>query len=163
MEVFSEPGLADGTAGLPAQMAEAWRHFVPLAREAGVFDTLGLNPDQHALELEVFLVGDTAMQALNRDYRGKDTPTDVLTFTLLADAPDRGHWLSLPVLQLGSIFLSVPWAERHGEPGQRDRFLLERFVHGLLHLLGQHHDTMPDYERVVGLQHAVLALMGEAT
>lgn len=75
--------------------------------------------------------GDRRMRSLNRRYRGKDRPTDVLAF------PAEGEGL------LGDVVISVPYASRQarrrGEPAAReiDRLL----VHGLLHLCGYDHET----------------------
>lgn len=160
VELFADPRLAASDpliSSFPAAMESLWPHYAAIARETGVLDTLGLDPDRHALEIELTLVGDAAMQAINREYRGKNEPTDVLSFTLLADAPDPAPWLALPAVQLGSLFLSPEWAESHAEPGQALPYLLERFVHGMLHLMGEHHDSMPAYERVVDIQKRVLA------
>lgn len=90
-------------------------------------------------EVSVVMVDDTAIQALNRDYRGKDAPTDVLSF-----AQQEGEELvdacEAPVL--GDIVISLEraaeQAESFGHSLQRElTFLL---VHGLLHLAGYDHD-----------------------
>ena len=51
---------------------------------------------EHDSALSLSLVGDEAIRALNREYRGKDEPTDVLSFPLLdaplVDAPDDQLW-----------------------------------------------------------------------
>ncbi len=75
--------------------------------------------------------GDRKIRALNRRYRRKDRPTDVLAFPGAADG------------FLGDIVIAVPYAarqaKRRGEPPSRemDRLLL----HGFLHLLGYDHET----------------------
>lgn len=151
--------------GLEMRLRALWPHFLVIAGEEGVFDKLGVDPARHTLEIELNWVANARMRALNRDYRQKDVPTDVLTFTLLADSPHAAVWLHLPVLQPGSIFVSVPWAEANVplETPHRaravERYLIERVAHGLLHLHGFHHDTMPDYERVVAIQNRILTLL----
>jgi probable rRNA maturation factor len=73
------------------------------------------------------------MRALNRRYRGKDRPTDVLAFPAGSTGADF----------LGDIVISIPYAAREArkrrEPQAReiDRLL----VHGLLHLMGYDHET----------------------
>ena len=155
LDVYQDPALATDCSHLVPKLAPVWERFLAEANSEGILERLGLNP-QSALEIEVTFIGNELMQRLNREYRGKDKPTDVLTFTLLADAEDPRLWLALPVVQLGSIFLCVDWAESFAEEGKAERFLLERFIHGLLHLSGQHHDTMDEYHRVVGIQNRVL-------
>lgn len=140
-----------------------WPAFLTAAKEANVFAVLGVDPARHTLAIELTWSGNTRMRQLNRDYRDKDSATDVLSFTLLADSPHVAVWLDLPVLQPGSIFVSIPWAEDAILPNLANRerlvqrYLLERVTHGFLHLHGMHHDTMPDYERVVAIQNKVLA------
>ena len=105
------------------------------------------------------------IQQINRDFRGKDKPTDVLTFSLFADADpaEKENWLALPEVQLGSILISLEWAYQNtrGTNGQAQEkawtlFVLTRFIHGLLHLLGEHHDTDETYQRVTGIQEAII-------
>jgi len=81
-------------------------------------------------ELSLLLVGDPEIRELNRDWRGIDSPTDVLSFP---QDPDTGL--------LGDVVVNldaVPrQAEAHGmEPQEELRFLL---IHGVLHLLGWDH------------------------
>lgn len=84
-------------------------------------------------EVSVLFCGDTRMRSLNRRYRRRDRPTDVLAF------PAEGEKGGL----LGDIVVSVPYASRQahrrGEPVSReiDRLL----VHGFLHLLGYDHEV----------------------
>ena len=88
------------------------------------------NPKSKIEEVSVLFCGDARMRALNRRYRRKDRPTDVLAFP----AGRNGF--------LGDVVISVPYASRQarrrGEPASReiDRLL----VHGLLHLCGYDHE-----------------------
>jgi probable rRNA maturation factor len=80
------------------------------------------------------LVGDSRIQELNRDFRGYDKPTDVLSFSA-----DR----SFEPDYLGDIVISVETANRQAK---RRRSTLKRELkvlglHGLLHLLGYDHET----------------------
>lgn len=84
-------------------------------------------------EVSVLFCGDRRMARLNRRWRGKDRPTDVLAFP--AEGVSPGF--------LGDIVISIPYASRQarrrGESRARevDRLLL----HGYLHLLGYDHET----------------------
>ncbi len=95
-------------------------------------------------ELSVLLVSDAAIQALNRQHRGKDRPTDVLSFPL-GDSPGAGA----PRL-LGDIVISLPTAARQAKSRKRALFPEARFLlaHGLLHLLGYDHGTKPQKRRM---------------
>ena len=74
--------------------------------------------------------GDRELRRVNRQYRGKDKPTDVLSFP-----GDEGH--------LGDILISVPTARRQaesaGHPVERELKVL--LLHGILHCLGYDHET----------------------
>ncbi len=92
-------------------------------------------------ELSVALVGDAEMRDLNRDYRHKDRPTDVLAFPM--DPSGRRGSL------LGDVVISVDTAVRQAaeigvDPAVEVRSLL---VHGFLHLLGYDHEQSPSAAR----------------
>jgi len=97
-------------------------------------------------ELSLVLVSDRRMRVLNRRYRKKDRPTDVLAFPL----HEKWKWgqatfLSLSPFLLGDVVISVPTARRQGaELGHGLREELRRLlVHGVLHLLGYDHERGP--------------------
>jgi probable rRNA maturation factor len=87
-------------------------------------------------ELSVLLVSDAEMQRLNRDWRGKDRPTDVLAF---AQGEGGG---AAPAGLLGDVVISVDTARRQARSGRRPlgREAERLIVHGLLHLLGYDHE-----------------------
>ncbi|MDQ2992883.1 MAG: rRNA maturation RNase YbeY [Candidatus Eremiobacteraeota bacterium] len=98
--------------------------------------------DEAGSSLSLTLIGDDAMRGLNRDHRGKDTPTDVLSFPL-----EPGH--SEVERMIGDVVISIDTARRQAEeydaPLQRE---LERLlIHGVLHVLG--HDHVKAGERKV--------------
>jgi probable rRNA maturation factor len=82
----------------------------------------------------VRFVGDRAMRRLNRGYRGKDRPTDVLSFPGGA-TPDGLH--------LGDVVVSVPTARRQAAEARRaaEREVRALVLHGVLHCLGHDHAT----------------------
>jgi probable rRNA maturation factor len=84
-------------------------------------------------EVSLRVVDDTAIHALNRTYRGKDKPTDVLAFA------QREGPAADPAL-LGDIVVSLPTARRQAKHGLHAE-LLHLVSHGLCHLLGYDHDT----------------------
>jgi probable rRNA maturation factor len=96
-------------------------------------------------ELSVLLTDDRRIQELNREHRGKDKPTDVLSFPLDEDEVDTGS----PRL-LGDVVISLDTAERQARG--RGRSLVEevRFLlaHGILHLIGHDH-AEPEEKRIM--------------
>lgn len=85
-------------------------------------------------EVTLAFVGSAAMRTLNRRFRKKDRPTDVLSFPLGKQGPDGRHYL-------GDIVIAVPVAFRQArEKGHSLKRELELLaVHGFLHLLGFDH------------------------
>jgi probable rRNA maturation factor len=83
-------------------------------------------------EMSLVLGGDRLLRRLNRDYRGKDRPTDVLSFP--GDGGEAG---------LGDVVISVETAGRNAR--RLGRSLLQELdvlaLHGLLHVLGHDHET----------------------
>jgi probable rRNA maturation factor len=108
-------------------------------------------------ELSIRIVGAREGRALNRQYRGKDYATNVLSFT--AELP-RGVRSPL----LGDIVISAPAVVREAhEQGKKAR---EHFthltVHGVLHLLGHDHQLEHDAARMERLETRILATLGIA-
>jgi len=83
-------------------------------------------------EVSLVLAGDRLLRRLNRDYRGKDRPTDVLSFP--GDGGEAG---------LGDVVISVETAGRNAR--RLGRSLLQELdvlaLHGFLHVLGHDHET----------------------
>ncbi len=96
-------------------------------------------------------VGDAAMRRINREHRGKDRPTDVLSFPMYAPfcVPKRAA-PGEPELMLGDIVISVDTAVR--QAADYDASLeaeIERLlVHGVLHLLGHDHEAEGERRRM---------------
>jgi probable rRNA maturation factor len=99
------------------------------------------------LAAALLLADDPTLQALNRDFRHVDRPTDVLSFAQL-EGPGVDLAIKAGTLQLGDIAISVERARQQaGAYGHGfDRELAYLFVHGLLHLLGYDHEV--DAEQV---------------
>ena len=101
--------------------------------------------------LAVRVVGEVEGRALNRDFRGRDYATNVLTFVY-----DPGQPLA------GDIVLCAPVVAR--EARQQGKTLPAHYahllVHGFLHLQGFAHDTTGDAEQMESLETAVMAALG---
>ncbi len=118
----------DGAVALPAEMrrqlsTEVARMIRAAARHDGRTD----------YEVSLRLVGDAEICALNRGYRDKDRPTDVLAFAQREAPSAQIH----PAL-LGDIVISVDTARRQARHGLY-RELMHLASHGLCHLLGYDH------------------------
>ena len=100
--------------------------------------------DLSAAELSVLLTDDAGIQALNRTHRGKDKPTDVLSFPLDEEAGSEA------VRLLGDVVVSIDTAERQARSRKRELLAEIRFLlaHGILHLIGYDHATRPQKKRM---------------
>ena len=109
--------------------------------------------------LSVTFVDDKFIHEMNRDYRGVDRPTDVISFAFLDGEKDKKKILqSGGPVSLGDIYISIDrakaQAEEYGHPLKRELSFL--FVHGLLHLLGYDHMTEEDEKVMFKLQDEIL-------
>jgi probable rRNA maturation factor len=91
------------------------------------------------VELSIVLCDDAFIRALNRDYRGRDRPTDVLSFSL-----DDGASGVAAAAVLGDVVISIETAARQARV--RRRALVDEvtslLVHGVLHLVGYDHEGL---------------------
>jgi len=102
-----------------------------------------------ATELTIRVVGAAESRRLNRTWRGKDKPTNVLSFT--ADAP-----------VLGDLAICAPVVAREArEQGKTPAtHWAHMVVHGVLHLLGYDHENDRDAERMEARETKILAQLG---
>jgi rRNA maturation RNase YbeY len=88
--------------------------------------------------LSLSLVGKTRMRSLNRKYRGRDYPTDVLAFPMASAGKQREVFLGDVVICLP---IAIGQAARFGNTA--DQEILRLLIHGTLHLLGYDHEQSP--------------------
>jgi probable rRNA maturation factor len=111
-------------------------------------------------EASVVLGGDALVRRLNNTYRGKDAPTNVLSFPYRkppGPAADDSPYLGDVVLAAETVLHEA--VERGIEPRHHLQHLV---VHGLLHLLGYDHQTDAAAEEMEGLEAEILATIGVA-
>ena len=117
------------------------------------------------LTASLLFTSDAEVHALNREWRGKDEPTNVLSFPMLSREALLSLAAEAPPEMLGDIALAYETCAR--EAGEK-RIPLEHhaahlLVHGLLHLAGYDHETGPeDADAMEKLEIKALALMGIA-
>jgi probable rRNA maturation factor len=95
------------------------------------------------VEVGVLWADDAYIRTLNRDYRGKDCATDVLSFAMQDEGEDEPVLEDDPLAEilLGDIVISLETAQRQAEEYGHgmDREIAFLLVHGMLHLLGYDH------------------------
>ncbi len=94
---------------------------------------------QSPVEVSLAIVGDRKMRSLNKKYRDKDKTTNILSFPLA-----EGEQTQLPtdITRLGDIVISYPEVIRESAEHEMlvDERIEELVRHGMLHLLGLHHE-----------------------
>lgn len=112
-----------------------------------------------AAELSVVLADDEAVRALNRDWRGKDRPTNVLSFPQAEESVTSPP--GFPIL-LGDVVLALETCAREAQELRRPfaDHVAHLTVHGVLHLLGHTHDEEDPASRMEAAERDVLAGLG---
>lgn len=130
--------------------------FVIRAVEAG----LAIAPErpEGAVEISILLTDDATVQDLNKTWRGKDKPTNVLSFP----APLQPAHAAF-ARPLGDVVLAYDTMLRESAEQSKplNHHLAHLLVHGILHLLGQDHETgEADAEAMEALEIAALGTIG---
>ncbi|WP_374763208.1 rRNA maturation RNase YbeY [Yunchengibacter salinarum] len=137
--------------------------------QAGVLAAVaatGARPADSVLELGVRFDDDDAVRGLNATYRGKDRPTNVLSFPGLApDAlAEAIAWSATggPPVLLGDLVLArgVVQAEAASQAKTVSDHALHLLVHGCLHLVGFDHMADAEAERMETLERDIMAALG---
>lgn len=153
------------------QVDEAFTELVDQENLRAVIDHLLQQVGQPTAELTLVVTDDAAVQALNRDYRGVDAPTDVLSFAAQEEADDAPELADLPpelaaelANYLGDVIIAYPYATRQATQYQNSVAAELRLlaVHGVLHLLGYDHATPDEEAAMWTLQSTILAPFGDA-
>ncbi|WP_441997410.1 rRNA maturation RNase YbeY [Microvirga sp. 2TAF3] len=141
---------AGGWAGLEDAQALAQRAADAAAEAADAAD--------EDFEISVMLTDDASIRTLNREWRGKDKPTNVLSFP----APEQPGFEG--PRHLGDIALAYETLVREAE--EESKTLAHHFahliVHGVLHLLGYDHEVDEEAEIMEALEVKALATLGIA-
>lgn len=116
-------------------------------------------PEDAPAEMSIVLGDDALVQRLNRDYRGKDKPTNVLSFAFADNDSEPETDPDAPIM-LGDIVLSVDTLRREAAEQSKpfDHHLAHLVVHGVLHLLGYDHEGgAEEAEAMESLEAGILA------
>jgi probable rRNA maturation factor len=147
---------------VPIQVLPGCRGRVPVAELRRVARVV-LDAEDVAsqVEVDVVLADVATVRDLNRLYRGKDEPTDVLSFAAhegdvaFPDSPDETP-------SLGEVVVCLPVAEDQASRANRAVAgeVAHLLVHGLLHILGYDHDDAADAQAMQAREDALLGQLG---
>lgn len=144
-----------------------WQRAVPapvrLCRRA-VEAALAATPSHGRVEVGVVLADDAFVRGLNKRWRGKDRPTNVLSFphdmkNVSVGAGPRPARSVRPPVMLGDIVVAFETANREAQVAGKSLpdHLAHLLVHGVLHLLGHDHEREPEAMRMERLEARILA------
>ena len=132
---------------------ESLEHLVDESAVRFAAEATLLDQNAQACEISVMLTDDSQIQKLNSDYRQTDKPTDVLAFAMREGIDGKLH-----SELLGDVIISLATAKRQADENDYtlDAELARLTVHGVLHLLGYHHQTQDEEEIMFEIQKRIL-------
>lgn len=124
---------------------------VPSEQQFQLWASAALAEVNEDCELSIRLVDEAESAELNNDYRGKNSPTNVLSFPFESPVP-------LEPMLLGDLVLCVPVVEREAAEQNKaiDDHWAHLIVHGCLHLLGYDHIEDDEAELMESLEISIL-------
>ncbi len=153
----------------------SWEKAEPAAeavvREAVLRAAAATDVGEASAEVAVLLCDDATIAALNAQWRGREEPTNVLSFPAppASDLPTSDPSLSGPAasdpsvpVHLGDIAIACETVVREAREQGRmvSQHLAHLAVHGFLHLLGYDHQTEREAEHMEALERDILATLG---
>ena len=110
---------------------------------------------------DIVLTDNKEIHRINKEYRQKDTPTDVITFAMFADSSEDERFILEGEINLGEIIISL---DRIKEQANENNVTFEDELyyiisHGVLHLLGFDHLSEEDYNFMVNYQNKAKAIV----
>ena len=130
---------------------------LPTAQQIEQWATAAVQPQSDEMEMTVRIVDEAESHALNLNYRGKDRPTNVLSFPF--ECPDE---VELPLL--GDLVICRQVVEREAQ--EQEKPLMAHWahmvVHGSLHLLGYDHIEDDEAEEMESLETQIMTGLGFA-
>ena len=130
---------------------------LPTAEQIEQWATAAVQPQSDEMEMTVRIVDEAESHALNLNYRGKDRPTNVLSFPF--ECPDE---VELPLL--GDLVICRQVVEREAQ--EQDKPVMAHWahmvVHGSLHLLGYDHIEDDEAEKMESLETQIMTGLGFA-
>jgi len=130
---------------------------LPTAEQIEQWATAAVEPQSDEVEMTVRIVDEAESHELNLNYRGKDRPTNVLSFPF--ECPDE---VELPLL--GDLVICRQVVEREAQ--EQDKPLMAHWahmvVHGSLHLLGYDHIEDDEAEEMESLETQIMTELGFA-
>ena len=159
MAIELELQIASGATTLPHP--SQFREWIRIALENKVND----------VEMTIRIVDSEEMQELNKQYRNKNKPTNVLSFPgiktfdgIKLDNNDKDYLKQIKLEDdyLGDIIICAPIMEKEAIDNEKNlsAHWAHIVIHGALHLIGYNHEELNDAEKMEGLETEILVKLG---
>lgn len=114
------------------------------------------------ISFDILFTDSQATHEINKEYRNKDYPADIITFAVFADSPEEERFILDMEINLGEIIIGLDRIieEAAKKEISKETELIFMISHGILHLLGFDHQIEEDFEFVVTHQKLALKSMG---
>lgn len=158
---MNPPNPSPPPANIELQIDPAYEELVPVQRLHQAISATLRHGDAENAEMTLVIADDLLLTQLNRQYRGIDAPTDVLSFAAHEESEGQELFVTAPeaLNYLGDVIISFPTAERQaaaaGQSVAAELCLLA--VHGVLHLLGYDHASPEEEADMWARQAHILA------
>lgn len=119
------------------------------------------NYEYNTICFDIVFVNNEEIRQINKEYRDKDKPTDVITFSIFADSSEEERFILDGEINLGEIIVSLEQIETQAKENNVS-FIEELYYilsHGILHLLGFDHQNEEDYNYMVDRQNKIKAVV----
>ena len=126
-----------------------------------VYDKSCLNSfDFNTISFDFLYCDSIKTHEINREYRNKDYPADIITFAIFADSEDK--FVFDGEINLGEVIIALDKVieEADKKSVSKEYELSFLISHGILHLLGFDHQTEEDYNFIIDLQNKALESIG---
>ena len=115
-----------------------------------------------SITLDIVFCDSEKTHELNKEYRDKDYPADIITFAIFADTAEDERFIFDGEINLGEVIIALDKVKEEAlkksvTPDYELTFLIS---HGILHLLGFDHQTEEDYNFIIELQNKALESIG---
>lgn len=117
--------------------------------------------EYETVSFDIVFVDNDEIHRINREYRQKDSPTDVITFAIFADSSEDEKFIFDGDVNLGEIIVSLDKIEEQSKENSvsfNDE-LYYLVSHGILHLLGYDHQSEAEYNYMVDMQKKAKAVV----
>jgi len=114
------------------------------------------NLDYDTVSFDFLYCDSIKTHEINKEYRNKDYPADIITFAIFADSEDK--FIFDGEVNLGEVIIAIDKVEEEADKkGTTFDYELSFLIsHGIMHLLGFDHQTQEDYDFVVSMQKKAL-------